>query len=390
MRLLRASHLDLLRYAGLFTFGCVGIPLIVELLFLSGADSATPSSVGYVGWAVSYAVFGVSYWFLAKSLGQSRPSLWRVPLLLALSISTVTLGHFSGTGLSGILLLVISGVLPWMLPVYAGVVWLLAETMALVPVFVFSDENFSWWEATLQSGVYLGFSAFTFATSLVAKEQTEAREELRRLNAELRATRALLAESTRLNERVRISRELHDLLGHHLTALSLNLEVASHLVQGQAQEQVRKAQSVARLLLSDVREAVSQLRQDDDIDIGLALATLVQGLPQPEVHLELPSHFAAGDPRRAQVMLRCAQEFITNTIRHARAANLWLRFEQDTEGNLSMSARDDGLGVEAFQAGNGLTGMRERLAQLGGSLTIETGKGRGFALHAQLPKEAPT
>ena len=87
--------------------------------------------------------------------------------------------------------------------------------------------------------LYIGFSSFVFVTALVARQQAEAREEQRRLNAELRATRALLAESARVNERTRISRELHDLLGHHLTALSLNLEVAGHLSEGRAQEHVQ-------------------------------------------------------------------------------------------------------------------------------------------------------
>ncbi len=75
----------------------------------------------------------------------------------------------------------------------------------------------------------------------------------------------MLTESSRIAERMRISRELHDLVGHHLTALSLNLEVANHLVGGAAQEHVRQAQTVARLLLTDVREAVSQLREDATI-----------------------------------------------------------------------------------------------------------------------------
>ena len=114
----------------------------------------------------------------------------------------------------------------------------------------------------MQSLLYAGFSGFVFVTSLVARQQAQAREEQRRLNAELRATRALLAESARINERTRISRELHDLLGHHLTALSLNLEVAGHLVEGKAQEHVNQAHTLAKLLLSDVREAVSQLREE--------------------------------------------------------------------------------------------------------------------------------
>src|SRR3546814_12823550 len=91
----------------------------------------------------------------------------------------------------------------------------------------------------LQSALYVGFSSFVFVTGLVAKQQVEARDEQRQLNSELRATRALLAESSRLSERMRISRELHDLLGHHLTALSLNLEVATHVSSGKALEPVR-------------------------------------------------------------------------------------------------------------------------------------------------------
>ena len=113
----------------------------------------------------------------------------------------------------------------------------------------------------------------------MARQQAEARDEQRRLNAELRATRVLLAESARVNERTRISRELHDLLGHHLTALSLNLEVAGHLTEGRAQEHVKQAHTLARLLLTDVREAVSQLREGDAIDLGAALLLLAEHVP---------------------------------------------------------------------------------------------------------------
>ncbi|HZW74205.1 MAG TPA: histidine kinase, partial [Caldimonas sp.] len=219
--------------------------------------------------------------------------------------------------------------------------------------------------------------------------QADSRDELRRLNSELRATRTLLTESSRIAERMRISRDLHDLIGHHLTALSLNLEVASHLVGGTAQEHVRQAQSVAKLLLSDVREVVSQLRENDNIDLTDALRTLVEGVPGLSIHLELPPRFSVDDPLRAQVLLRCAQEIITNTVRHSGARNLWLRCERTETNELAIHARDDGRGAGGdMQQGNGLTGMRERLAQVGGRLNIVTARDQGFALDAWLPLEA--
>jgi len=136
-----------------------------------------------------------------------------------------------------------------------------------------------------------------------------------------------------------------------------------------------------------VREVVSQLREDDAIDLTEALKTLVEGVPGITIHLDLPPRFAVDDPRRAQVLLRCAQEIITNTVRHAGARNLWLRFERTASNELAMHAHDDGRGAGELRQGNGLTGMRERLAQIGGRLAITTARDQGFALDAWLPLE---
>jgi signal transduction histidine kinase len=92
------------------------------------------------------------------------------------------------------------------------------------------------------------------------------------------------------------------------------------------------------------------------------------------------------DPQRAQVLLRCAQEMVTNSVRHSRAENLWLSLVQDVDG-VALTARDDGCGVKKVEAGNGLKGMAERLRQLGGELKIETSPGDGFSLKAWIPVE---
>jgi signal transduction histidine kinase len=219
----------------------------------------------------------------------------------------------------------------------------------------------------------------------VAHQQAEQREAQRRLNAELHATRALLAESSRLNERMRIARDLHDLVGHHLTALSLNLEVASHLTNDEARVHVCKAQSTAKHLLADVREVVSELRQDDALDLTKALRSLINGVAGLAVHMQAPPRFSLEDPRQALVLLRCAQEIITNTVRHADARNLWLEFVYPQPSLLELRARDDGHGAERIAPGNGLSGMGERLAEFGGSVSLDGGAAKGFALVVRLP-----
>lgn len=386
------DHIQLLRYAGLFQYASVGTPFLrYPALVEDLAQKQLPTA--YVPlWLACYVVFGVVYWYLTSDLGDRRRTRLRrtvqIGLLVVLNVMAVAIGWFSQSGISALLLAVVAVVLPWLLPLRVGIAWMVLQNFSLVPVFASIREPvFSLADAFLQSSLYLGFIVLAFVTALVTKQQVEAREEQRRLNSELRATRTLLAESSRLAERMRISRELHDLIGHHLTALSLNLEVASHLVQGQAKEHVCQAQSVAKLLLGDVREVVSQLREGDSIDLTHALRNLTEGVPGLAIHLELPPRFSVDDPRRAQVLLRCAQEIITNTVRHAGARNLWLRFERNADRQMVIHAQDDGQGAPEFRQGNGLSGMRERLAQFGGRLEIVTGKGRGFALDALLPLE---
>jgi signal transduction histidine kinase len=333
---------------------------------------------------LTYFGFGICYWLATSSLaGRRRDVAWHMVLLLAMNAAAIGVGFYTQTGLGAVLLMIMAGVLPWLAGIRGAVFWLVAAHIALVPSFMARDD-FNFWESLLQSLFYVGFSAFVLTTGYVAKQQAEARDEQRRLNAELRATRALLAESARVNERTRISRELHDLLGHHLTALSLNLEVAGHLVQGTAQEHVSQAHTLARLLLSDVREAVSRLRTDDAIDMAATLRPLAENTAGLRIVLDLPAPFLLDDAERAHVLLRCTQEIITNAQRHAQASELRLRYRFEDRA-VRLLASDDGRGADDPAAGNGLRGMRERLAAYGGSADISTRPGAGFALDLHLP-----
>src|ERR671919_1026575 len=181
-----------------------------------------------------------------------------------------------------------------------------------------------------------------------------------------------------LAERERLSRELHDTLGHHLTALSLNLEAARHLAaDDRTREQVERAQSVTSLLLRDVRGVVSALRGEDPIGLADALRILVDAVPEPRIHLQVADDLPVTDPLRAQTVLRCVQEIITNAVRQAHAANLWIELSRSDSG-LRITASDDGRGANEIRPGHGLLGMRERVEAVGGHLDIQSEVTRGF------------
>lgn len=382
----RLGNSQMLRYAGLFTWAAVGLWLVIFLIdpqSLALDELNGEPAIRILRWLVVYLLFGAAYWQVTRSLGDRKPGPWDHFGLLLLTGCAIGVSYFSGTALGSILLMVVAGLLPWILPLKVGMAWLVVGNLAVLPIYT-GPLGFPLVVGVLQALGYMGFSSFVFTTALVARRQAQAREEQRRLNSELRATRALLAESVRVNERTRIARELHDLLGHHLTALSLNLEVANHLTAGVAQEHVGQAHTLAKLLLSDVREAVSQIRDGDGIDMGASLRPLAENVPALWVDMRLPEPFLLDDAERAHVLLRCTQEIITNTVRHAQASRLELDYRL-SGGRVRLRALDDGCGAEQGVFGNGLRGMRERLAAYGGTMEVRTAPGDGFALDIDLP-----
>lgn len=378
----RHRPIDLLRYAGLFTWLCAAIPLVLmRLWYVEPLEQER-----YIAWWILHLVFGFTYWNQVRALPVRTGLAHRLLIVSVLTVSALGVSVTAETSLGGILLLIVAGLLPWILSLAGAIAWLVGQNVLLVLV-INNIPDIALSDALLTGGLFLGISLFAFMTGIVALQQHAARDELRKVNSELRATQALLADNTRIAERVRIARDLHDLVGHHLTALTLNLEVATHLCEGKALEHVQQAHSLAKLLLADVREVVSEMREDDTVDLAAALRTLASGTPEPCIHLDLPPGLAHTDPLRAQVLLRCTQEMITNSVRHAQASNLWIRLVQDENG-LALTARDDGRGAVRFKPGNGLNGMAERLRQLGGELKIETSPGAGFVLRAWMPEHA--
>jgi signal transduction histidine kinase len=338
----------------------------------------------YVGWWAAELLFGGVYLQAVWHWPRLPDRPWWFYLSI-MTLAAVACSWFTSGSIGGMLSMVVASLLPWVAPPRIGISWMTVQSV-LVALAVLRNPEVNPALAILLGATFLGLGFFAYIASMAARELSLTSTELTRVNSELRATQSLLAENTRIAERVRIARELHDLVGHHLTALTLNLEVSTHLIEGKALEHVEQARSIARLLLTDVREVVSEMRSNDGVNLADAVRMLTDGVPRPRIHLDIPDNFKVTDPQRAQVLLRCAQEAITNAVRHSGASNLWLSLHSENQ-ELELQVRDDGSGASAEDLGNGLRGMRERLRQLGGELVLTSALGQGFNLHVHLPME---
>ncbi len=340
---------------------------------------------------ILFLLFGAAFLWTTRGgppLGRTGP---RVAVLAAQTLICITT-HTD-------LLTLLAAELPFVLRPRAAALWMGAQALVSAGVAAGllalggfqADSGLERAPVPLRVGLtlvsVLAWQFLCFCGGLLAASEGRERRELARLNGELVATRALLAESSRLIERTQISRELHDTLGHHLTVLSVNLELAKHLVEGRAAAPIAEAQGVTRLLLSDVRAVVSRLREEAGIDLYGALTTLAAATTEPKVELAPAPRLTVAEPAKAHALFRCAQEAITNAVRHSEARHLRLLLEAE-RGGVALRISDDGRGADPIRPGNGLTGMRERLEEVGGSLVLASGPGRGFELRAWVPGPA--
>jgi signal transduction histidine kinase len=232
--------------------------------------------------------------------------------------------------------------------------------------------------------VVVAWIVFAFGIGYLVVRAEAGRQLLARRNAELMATELMLADSTRVGERLRISRELHDAMGHRLAALNIQLELASRLASESSAEAVAEARALAKLLLSEVREAVGELREKREVNLKQAIGILTRGMARPQVHLALDDGMDSLDPSIAHALFRCVQETITNAIKHSGATNLWIELSHNSS-RWRLCVRDDGCGAKDMQEGNGIRGIRERIEEMGGKLEIETQPGSGFHLCGTIP-----
>ncbi|WNL48088.1 sensor histidine kinase [Dyella sp. BiH032] len=259
-------------------------------------------------------------------------------------------------------------------------VYAIANLLLLAIVLAFRQMDTPYTYVGLHASLQL--LAILLVTSMLRTEH--ARAQLAQAHAELLATRGVLAEIARGQERLRLSRELHDVAGHKLTALRLNLSALKHNPQLDQAQTIALCTSLTEELLDDLRAVVHQLRLHDGLDLSAALQSMAAPFPRPRVQLDIAGHARVQTVEQADALLRAFQEGLTNAARHGDAAQLWVRLHRDGD-EIVLDMRDDGQGSGAPQAGHGLTGMHERLQALGGGLEFGHVNGHGFHLRAWLP-----
>lgn len=352
--MMKNEHI-LLTLAGVFTLGLVAY---VELERLSGSPYILWSMLGYIFFLMC---------FLPISTGYSRkfPPYFSQGLLTGqILVALVSLIVHQGP-VAPVLLVVWAGQLPDFFSRRLAFIQVAVSALAFYTIM-----RLCWTDAypVISSLIYLGFQLFALSSSFARVSERNARERVEQLNQQLQATRILLAQSSRQDERVRIARDLHDILGHQLTALNLQLEILQHKVPDELRETVQQSKGLAKELLENIRQVVRDQRNLLSLDIRQAVQALLAHIPQLEIQIE--GELRLDSVQLAEQIVLCIQEGISNALRHGHATRINLMLEQQSN-EIKISLDDNGRGLVAGAGnGTGLQGMRERLSTYRGLVEL--------------------
>jgi two-component system sensor histidine kinase DesK len=352
------------------------------------------------GWTAAWAVLLL---LPTRPQATDRPALaWLGVLVVGVCFVFATVGalgrdRLPGTVVLGLLVLQAAatgwlatvdglawGTLPMLMAIAVGAavrsLWApaLVVVVSVAAVLVVHAQGTHWDAAVLGTGltVLLG-GLLTFVLCWLGS-----------VVGELTRTREELARSAVAAERIRFSRDLHDLLGHTLSVMVVKAQAARRTAGTDPVESARQAsdiEAIGREALTQVREAVQGYRRTT---LDAELDAAVGALRAAGIEAELVRDGAAVTPVQEELLAWVVREGTTNVIRHAGARRATITTRGDGYGAL-VSIEDDGTGAGSGAGlGSGLPGLRERLRQSGGTLEA-TGDASGFRLTALVPATAP-
>ena len=233
--------------------------------------------------------------------------------------------------------------------------------------------------------VTLNIVAFTWAlltyVVYMTNKQRNIEEELRmmdRANLELKSYIEVAEENAEIRERKRISREIHDTLGHALTGISAGIDAVLVLVdmdKESAKKQLHNLSEIVRQGIVDVRRSLNKMRPGalEELTLKASLQALIKPYTKiANLTIELDYQWGEVDFEKTTeiVIFRAIEEAITNSIRHGQAQHIWLKLTHD-ETHYYVDISDNGRGCQNIKYGFGLTQMLERLATIGGKVSYQ-------------------
>ncbi|MFS1701236.1 sensor histidine kinase [Alteromonas sp. AMM-1] len=357
----------------------VCLVMAANIWILLGHESFTVAQLCLV--IALFVAFAVMFLVTTRDKSFKRDRLTRQYLLAVQYAIVLALFAASPLGFNAILLVVWSAQLPYFLPLR----WTLLSSplWSALPWFLYALV----WQTNGQWVSGLLFWTFNLFALLMMENRRKAEMQQQRAEQatrELQALQNLMQQASRKDERTRIARDIHDVVGHHLTALSLHLQVASHTVDAAHKPAIEQCLSIARLLLADVREAVSDIRELGELDLCQAIETLIEPLRHRVEFTLRCGDTSALSLSQAQTVLRCVQESVTNSLRHGHATRIEIAITHEA-GQYVAEVSDNGKASSGFVAGNGLTGIQERMAMLNGEATFNASSS-GFATRLVFPE----
>ena len=323
-------------------------------------------------WGAVSAIVSCACLYAACSLSVRRvrqgltwPSRLSLSLIVvgALTASGAALGVGS-PGLQPVVFLavVLAFSLPWQAAI--GPIAILTGILFLIPRMIPSwSASEDAWIALLGAGGACVFGRYIMEQRRVARILEQRTHELE-IN----------------EERNRMARDMHDILGHSLTVIALKTELATRLVDtapDQVKAELTEVQSLARSALADVRATVNSYRE---LSLAGELARATNVLTSAGVRADLPLTVEVVDPELRELFAWVVREGVTNVVRHAHASHCRVSLTAD-----SIEVVDDGIGLESSGAsdGHGLEGLRQRCQDNGADLTTGTpSSGKGTVLRA--------
>ena len=324
-------------------------------------------------WGAVSAIVSCACLYTACSLSMRRVRqglTWPGRLSLSLIIigALTASGAALGVGSPGLQLVVFLAVvlafsLPWQAAI--GPIAILSGTLFLVPRMIPSwSASEDAWIALLGAGSACVFGRYIMEQRRMARILEQRTHELE-IN----------------EERNRMARDMHDILGHSLTVIALKSELAARLVDvapDQTRVELDEVQSLARSALADVRATVNSYRE---LSLAGELARATNVLTSAGVRADLPLTVEIVDPELRELFAWVVREGVTNIVRHAHASHCRVALSAD-----SIEVADDGIGLDSAAAGDGhgLEGLRQRCQDNGADLTIEApSSGSGTVLRVR-------